>query len=78
MRDASPTSTPSIQSAAALYGVEYNGLSLAHARRRKWGGIGDLPAIPEPETCALMLGGLAAGLAFLGGRRLQMRARNAN
>jgi len=48
-----------------LYGVEYNGLSLAHARRRKWGGIGDLPAIPEPETCALMLGGLAAGLAFL-------------
>jgi len=29
------------------------------------GGIGDVPAIPEPETYALMLGGLAASCWFL-------------
>ena len=32
------------------------------------GGIVDVPAIPEPETYALMLAGLAAGAAFLRSR----------
>ena len=33
------------------------------------GGIVDVPAIPEPETYALMLGGVAAGAAYLRRRR---------
>jgi hypothetical protein len=41
------------------------------------GGIVDVPAIPEPGTFGLMLAGLAAGGAFLRGRRPPPRARAA-